>query len=155
LEEVSKASYTLKGYGQTMLNKIMLIGNLGRDPELNVTAEGTPVTKFSLAVSRNYTTKSGERKEETEWFNIVAWEKLAETCERYLHKGSKVYIEGRLTQRKYTDREGVQRTSVDVIASNMEMLTPKSASSGSESYSVAGVGDGNDPFLPDYPDDLS
>jgi single-strand DNA-binding protein len=138
-----------------MLNKIMLIGNLGRDPELNVTAEGTPVTKFSLAVSRNYTTKSGERKEETEWFNIVAWEKLAETCERYLHKGSKVYIEGRLTQRKYTDREGVQRTSVDVIASNMEMLTPKSASSGSESFSAVGVGDGNDPFLPDYPDDLS
>ncbi len=138
-----------------MLNKIMLIGNLGRDPELNVTAEGTPVTKFSLAVSRNYTTKSGERKEETEWFNIVAWEKLAETCERYLHKGSKVYIEGRLTQRKYTDREGVQRTSVDVIASGMEMLTPKSTTSGSESYSAVGAGDSNDPFLPDYPDDLS
>jgi single-strand DNA-binding protein len=155
MEELSKASYTLKGYGQTMLNKIMLIGNLGRDPELNVTAEGTPVTKFSLAVSRNYTTKSGERKEETEWFNIVAWEKLAETCERYLHKGSKVYIEGRLTQRKYTDREGVQRTSVDVIASSMEMLTPKSTSSGSESFSAVGVGDSNDPFLPDYPDDIS
>jgi single-strand DNA-binding protein len=138
-----------------MLNKIMLIGNLGRDPELNVTAEGTPVTKFSLAVSRNYTTKSGERKEETEWFNIVAWRQLAETCERYLHKGSKVYIEGRLTQRKYTDREGVQRMSVEVNASDMEMLTPKSASSGSESYAAAGVGDSNDPFLPDYPDDLS
>ena len=138
-----------------MLNKIMLIGNLGRDPELNVTAEGTPVTKFSLAVSRNYTTKSGERREETEWFNIVAWEKLAETCERYLHKGSKVYIEGRITQRKYTDKEGVQRTAVDVIASSMEMLTPKSASSDSESYSVVGAGDSNDPFLPDYPDDLS
>ena len=138
-----------------MLNKIMLIGNLGRDPELNVTAEGTPVTKFSLAVSRNYTTKSGERKEETEWFNIVAWEKLAETCERYLHKGSKVYIEGRITQRKYTDREGVQRTAVDVIASSMEMLTPKSASGGSDSYSAVGAGDSNDPFLPDYPEELS
>ena len=105
-----------------MLNKIMLIGNLGRDPELNVTAEGTPVTKFSLAVSRNTKTSTGERKEETEWFNIVAWRQLAEICERYLHKGSKVYIEGRLTQRKYTDREGVQRTSVEVIASDMEML---------------------------------
>ena len=138
-----------------MLNKIMLIGNLGRDPELNVTSDGTPVTKFSLAVSRNYTTKSGEKREETEWFNIVAWRQLAETCERYLHKGSKVYIEGRLTQRKYTDREGVQRMSVEVNASDMEMLTPKSASSGSESYAAAGVGDSNDPFLPDYPDDLS
>src|SRR5215471_12758975 len=138
-----------------MLNKIMLIGNLGRDPELNVTAEGTPVTKFSLAVSRNYTTKSGERREETEWFNIVAWEKLAETCERYLHKGSKVYIEGRLTQRKYTDKEGTQRTSVEVIANDMKMLDSKSASSGSDSFSVVGAGDNSDPFLPDYPDDLS
>ncbi|HEX6109080.1 MAG TPA: single-stranded DNA-binding protein [Ktedonobacteraceae bacterium] len=138
-----------------MLNKIMLIGNLGRDPELNVTSDGTPVTKFSLAVSRNYTTSSGEKREETEWFNIVAWRQLAERCERYLHKGSKIYIEGRLTQRKYTDREGVQRTSVEVIANEMEMLTPKSASSGSESYSAVSAGDNNDPFLPDYPDDIS
>jgi single-strand DNA-binding protein len=138
-----------------MLNKIMLIGNLGRDPELNVTSDGTPVTKFSLAVNRNTKTSTGEKKEETEWFNVVAWRQLAEICERYLHKGSKVYIEGRLTQRKYTDREGIQRTSVDVNASDMEMLTPKSASSGSEGYSAVGAGDNNDPFLPDYPDDIS
>jgi single-strand DNA-binding protein len=138
-----------------MLNKIMLIGNLGRDPELQVTSDGTPFTRFSLAVSRNYTTKSGERREETEWFNIVAWRQLAETCERYLHKGSKVYIEGRVTQRKYTDKNGLERTSVDVTITEMEMLTPKSASSDSESYSAVGVGDSNDPFLPDYPDDLS
>jgi single-strand DNA-binding protein len=140
-----------------MLNKIMLIGNLGRDPELNVTAEGTPVTKFSLAVNRYTKTSTGERKEETEWFNIVAWRQLAEICERFLHKGSKVYIEGRLTQRKYTDREGVQRISVEVTANEMQMLDSKasSASSGSESYSAVGAGDSNDPFLPDYPDDLS
>lgn len=138
-----------------MLNKIMLIGNLGRDPELNVTAEGTPVTKFSLAVNRTYKLNTGEKKEETEWFNIVAWNKLAETCERYLHKGSKVYIEGRLTQRKYTDKEGIQRTAVEVIANDMKMLDSKSASSGSDSFSVVGAGDNSDPFLPDYPDDLS
>ncbi len=138
-----------------MLNKIMLIGNLGRDPELNVTAEGTPVTKFSLAVNRTYKSNTGEKKEETEWFNIIAWNKLAETCERYLHKGSKIYVEGRLTQRKYTDREGMQRISVEVIANDMKMLDSKSASSGSESYSTVGAGDSNDPFLPDYPDDLS
>jgi single-strand DNA-binding protein len=136
-----------------MLNKIMLIGNLGRDPELNVTQEGTPVTKFSLAVSRNTKTSTGERKEETEWFNVVAWRQLAETCERYLHKGSKVYIEGRLQTRKYTDRNGVERTSIEVVASDMEMLTPKSASSSSESSS-AGSADDRDPFLPDYPDDI-
>ena len=128
-----------------MLNKIMLIGNLGRDPELNVTAEGTPVTKFSLAVSRK--TSSGEK--ETEWFNVVAWRQLAEICERYLHKGSKVYIEGRLSQRKYTDREGIQRTAVDVIATDMEMLSPKPTSG-----SVL-EGENHDPFLPDFPEDAS
>ena len=133
-----------------MLNKILLIGNLGRDPELNVTSDGTPVTKFSLAVSRK--TNTGEK--ETEWFNIVAWRQLAEICERYLHKGSKVYIEGRLTQRKYTDRDGVQRTSVEVIANDMKMLDSKAASSGSEVYSAASTGDNNDPFLPEFPEDL-
>src|SRR5579863_3025477 len=135
-----------------MLNKIMLIGNLGRDPEMNYTPSGVAVTKFSLAVNRYTKTSSGERKEETEWFNIVAWRQLAEICEKYLHKGSKVYIEGRITQRKYTDREGMQRTAVDVIANDMKMLDSKSASSGSEGYS-AGSSDSGDPFLPDFPDE--
>src|SRR6266478_7411881 len=125
-----------------MLNKIMLIGNLGKDPELQVTSDGTPFTRFSLAVNRSYTSLSGEKVEETEWFNIVVWRQLAEICERYLHKGSKVYIEGRLSQRKYNDREGIQRTTVDVIATDMEMLSPKSTSSSVEE------GEGRDPFLP-------
>jgi single-strand DNA-binding protein len=123
-----------------MLNKIMLIGNLGRDPEMNYTQNGTALTKFSLAVSRSYKTSSGEKRDETEWFNIVAWDKLAETCNQYLHKGNKVYIEGRLTQRKYTDKEGNQRTAVDVIASDMEMLTPKSTQAGSSEF-LAGDSD--------------
>ena len=129
-----------------MLNKIMLIGNLGKDPELNVTPDGTPVTKFSLAVNRRYKGANGEQKEETEWFNIVTWRQLAEICERYLHKGSKVYIEGRLTQRKYTDREGVQRTTVEVIANDMKMLDKKPEASLSEGSDL-------DPFLPDFPED--
>src|SRR5258708_9257081 len=137
-----------------MRRKVMIIGNVGRDPELNVTSDGTPVTKFSLAVNRNYKSRTGDRKEETEWFNIVAGRQLEETCERYLHKGSRVYIEGRMTQRKYTDREGVQRTSVEVIANDMQMLDTKAASSGSESYAAGSTGDRSDPFLPDYPDDL-
>jgi single-strand DNA-binding protein len=118
----------------------MLIGNLGRDPEMNYTQNGTALTKFSLAVSRSYKTSSGEKRDETEWFNIVAWDKLAETCNQYLHKGNKVYIEGRLTQRKYTDKEGNQRTAVDVIASEMEMLTPKSTQAGSSEF-LAGDSD--------------
>lgn len=120
-----------------MLNKIMLIGNLGRDPEFQVTSEGTPVAKFSLAVSRTFTAK-GERKEETEWFNIVTWSKLAEICEKYLHKGSKVYIEGRISQRKYTDKDGIQRTAVDVVANEMQMLDSKASSGGSGNYSQSG-----------------
>jgi len=134
------------------MNKIILIGRLGKDPELQVTPDGTPVTKFTLAVNRYSKTSSGERKEETDWFNVSAWRQLAETCEKYLHKGSKVYIEGRLTQRKYTDREGIQRTSIDVTINEMEMLDPKSASSGSAGYS-AGSSDSGDPFLPDFPDE--
>jgi len=132
-----------------MLNKIMLIGNVGKDPELQVTSDGTPFTRFSLAVNRSYKSSSGEKVEETEWFNVVTWRQLAEICERYLHKGSKVYIEGRLSQRKYTDREGIQRSAVDVIATDMEMLSPKSTSSSVEE------GEGRDPFLPDFPEDVS
>ena len=113
-----------------MLNKIMLIGNVSKDPDMQVTAEGTPFTRFSLAVNRSYTSSNGEKVEETEWFNIVVWRQLAEICERYLHKGSKVYLEGRLSQRKYTDREGLQRTNVEVIANEMEMLSPKLVPSG-------------------------
>src|SRR6058998_1110082 len=115
-----------------MLNKIMLIGNLGKDPEMNYTPGGLAITKFSLAVSRNKKTSTGERQEETDWFNIVAMDKRAEICNQYLHKGSKVYIEGRLTQRKYTDKNGIERTSVEVQATDMEMLDSKPASSGSE-----------------------
>src|SRR5439155_24274018 len=108
-----------------MMNKIMLIGNLGRDPEMNYTPSGVAVTKFSLAVNRITKSSTGEKEKETEWFNIVAWQKLAEICNQYLHKGDKVYIEGRVQQRKYTDRNGVERNAFDVIANDMEMLTTK------------------------------
>jgi single-strand DNA-binding protein len=119
-----------------MLNKIMLIGNLGRDPELSYTPSGKAIAKFSLAVSRRRRDESGEQREETQWFNIVAWERLAETCNNYLHKGSKVYIEGRMTSRKYTDKDGVERTAWEVTATDMEMLTPKGGdgSGGGSSY---------------------
>lgn len=118
------------------MNKIILIGNLGRDPEMSYTQNGTAVTKFTLAVTRRYgKSASGER--ETDWFNIVAWNQLAETCNNYLKKGQKVYVEGRLEQRKYTDKDGNPRTAIDVIINEMEMLTPKSqqpGSSGHDSY---------------------
>ena len=108
-----------------MLNKIMLIGNLGRDPELSYTPSGKAIAKFSLAVSRRRRDESGEQREETQWFNVVAWERLAETCNNYLKKGSKVYIEGRMTSRKYTDKDGVERTAWEVTATDMQFLEQK------------------------------
>jgi single-strand DNA-binding protein len=110
-----------------MLNKILLIGNLGREPEMTYTEAGIAVTKFSLAVNRRYKDQEGERREETQWFNVVAFNQLAELMTTYLHKGSKVYIEGRMTSREYTDKEGAKRTAWDVVASEMEMLDPKGA----------------------------
>ena len=137
-----------------MLNKIMLIGNLGKDPEMNYTPSGVALTKFTLAVNRNIKTSTGEKQEETEWFNIIVWRQLAETCNTYLHKGSKVYIEGRLQQRKYTDKNGIERWATEVILNEMEMLTPKSEqSSGSSSEFLAGNADDTDPLgdLEDHP----
>ena len=114
-----------------MLNKIMLIGNLGRDPEMSYTPSGKAVTKFTVAVSRRWTDReSNERREETTWFNAVAWDRLAETCTQYLHKGSKVYLEGRMTSRKYTNKDGVEMTAWDVNLTDMQMLDPRSAEGG-------------------------
>jgi single-strand DNA-binding protein len=109
-----------------MLNKIMLIGNLGKDPEMTYTPAGKAITKFSLAVSRRWNDRqTNEKHEETTWFYVVAFDRLAETCSTYLHKGSKVYIEGRMTSRKYTNKDGVEVTAWDVNASEMEMLDTK------------------------------
>ena len=109
------------------MNKVMLIGNVGRDPELKyLPTSGSANANFSLAVSRRWTDKNtSERKEETTWFNIVAWNQLAETCSQYVHKGDKLFVEGRFTSRKYTDKDGIERTTFDVIITDMEMLTPK------------------------------
>jgi single-strand DNA-binding protein len=124
-----------------MLNKIMLIGNLGKDPDMSYTEAGVAITKFSLAVNRRYKSQSGERKEETTWFNVVAFNQLAETMNTYLHKGSKVYIEGRMNSRKYTDKEGVERTAWEVTASEMQMLDPKGMTSGDSDASGASTPD--------------
>ena len=105
------------------LNKIQIIGHLGRDPEMRYTPGGTPVTNFSVAVSRRRRGQDGQSMDETEWFRVVCWEKLAEIADQYLKKGARVYIEGRVQVRKYTGNDGVERTSVDVITNDMIMLS--------------------------------
>ncbi len=104
------------------LNKVMIIGHLGRDPEMRYTPSGRPVTTFSVATSRSWNTVDGERHQETEWFNIVAWGNLAEICKQYLTKGQQVYIEGRLQTRKWEDKEGNKHSSVEIVANGMMML---------------------------------
>ena len=107
------------------LNKVMIIGHLGRDPEMRYTPSGRPVTTFSVAVSRSWSSSDGSRRSETEWFSIVAWGNLAEICKKYLNKGQQVYIEGRLQTRQWEDKEGQKRTSVEVVANEMMMLSDR------------------------------
>ena len=104
------------------LNKVQIIGHLGRDPEMRYTPSGRPVTTFTVAVSRSWNTVDGERHNETEWFNFVAWGNLSEICKQSLNKGQLVYMEGRLQTRRWDDKEGVKHTSVEVVANEMMML---------------------------------
>ena len=104
------------------LNKVMIIGNLGADPEMRFTPSGSPVTSFRIASSRTFTTPEGEKKQETEWFTIVAWSKLAELCNQFLSKGRMAYVEGRLKTRSWEDKEGIKHYKTEVIASQVIFL---------------------------------
>jgi single-strand DNA-binding protein len=104
------------------LNKVMIIGHLGRDPEMRYTPSGRPVTTFSVAATRSWTTAEGERREETEWFNVVAWGTLAEICNQHLRKGQQVYLEGRLQTRRWDDAEGRKHFATELVAREMIML---------------------------------
>ena len=123
------------------MNKIILIGRLGKDPEMSYTPNGLAVTKFTVAINRYAKSQTGERQDETDWYSIVAFNKLAETCNTFLKKGSKVYIEGRLAQRKYTDRNNVDRVALEVTLTEMENLTPRDPQSVSSSSSGFGGAD--------------
>lgn len=108
------------------INKVILVGNLGGDPEIRFTKSDQAVASFSLATSEKWTDKeSGEKQEKTEWHRIVAWGKLGEICGEYLSKGKQVYIEGRLQTREWEDNDGVKRQTTEVIANNMTMLGHK------------------------------
>lgn len=105
-----------------MLNKVILIGRLGRDPETRYMPNGEAVCNFSVATSEKYTDKNGQRQESTEWHNVTMYRKLAEIAGQYLKQGSQVYIEGKIKSRKYTDKNGVERTAYDIIANELKML---------------------------------
>jgi single-strand DNA-binding protein len=107
------------------LNKVQLTGHLGADPEMRYTAQGSAVTTFRVASNRSWKDREGSAHEETEWFRIVAWDKLGEICNSYLTKGTRVYVEGRLQTRKYTDRDGQERYATEVIAQDMIILSAR------------------------------
>jgi single-strand DNA-binding protein len=113
-----------------MVNKVILIGNLGADPEVRHTQNGIPVATFNIATSERRKGQDGQMQEQSEWHKIVAWDKLAGICSEYLHKGMRVYIEGKLQTRKWQDKDGHDRWTTEIIARDMKMLTPKGSESG-------------------------
>ena len=104
------------------MNKIIIIGNLGRDPEMRYSTSGNPMTSFSVATNRRYTTATGEQRDETEWFNCTAFGRLADTCNQYLTRGQQVYVEGRLSTRQYDRRDGTPGFSLDVFVTDVQFL---------------------------------
>lgn len=119
------------------INKVMLIGRLGKDPEVKYTNNGTPVAKFTVATDEVYKDRSGEQQKHTEWHSIVAWNKLAEICGEYLTKGKQVFIEGSIRSRQWEDQSGNKRTSYEIIAREMKMLGSKADSPGGFTRSEA------------------
>jgi single-strand DNA-binding protein len=111
------------------LNKVMIIGNVGTDPEMRYTANGNAVTTFRIACSRSFNSPDGERREETEWFTVVAWNKLAETCSQFLQKGRRAYVEGRLQTRSWEGQDGQRRYRTEVIANTVLFLDRAQATS--------------------------
>lgn len=119
-----------------MVNKVILIGRLGKDPEVRYTPDGTMVTNFNLATDEQRKDKNGEKIQRTEWHKIVTWGKLAEICGNYLVKGKLVYVEGRIQTRSWEDKEGVKRYTTEIIASNMQMLDSKGQNKTGDASSV-------------------
>lgn len=124
------------------VNKVILVGRLGRDPETRYTGGGQPVANFSIATDFSYKDRNGERQKRTEWHKVVAWRKLAEIVQQYLKKGSLVYIEGRLETREWQDKEGQKRYSTEIIANEMKMLGGRGDGAAAAASAGAGAGYG-------------
>lgn len=130
------------------LNKVMIIGNVGTEPEMRFTPNGNPVTTFRVATSRTYNTSEGERKQETEWFTVVTWNKLAESCNQFLSKGRRAYIEGKLRTRTWEGQDGQRRTRVEIVAERVLFLDRQAVGSVSEEAGIheEGLEAGDLPF---------
>lgn len=134
------------------LNRMMVIGNLGTDPEMRYTPNGNPVTSFRLATTRNYTSGDGERQQDTEWFTVVAWNQLAELCNQYLAKGRRAYVDGRLHSHSWEGPDGQTRFRNEIIAERVLFLDRPSSSGAPPGESEGGTSTGTGPGI--GPDDL-
>ena len=142
------------------LNKMLVIGNVGTDPEMRYTPNGNPVTSFRLATNRRYTTAEGEQREETEWFTISAWNRLAELCNQYVTKGMRIYVEGRLKSDSWTGNDGETRFRMEITANDVRFLdragttsevdssNPAASNSAASNSAASSAPDGNVDDLP-------
>ena len=135
------------------VNKVMLVGNLGKDPEVRYTGSGVAVATFSVATNESWKDQEGNPQERTEWHNIVAWRKLAEICGQYLKKGSKIFLEGRLQYRTYDDKNGVKRYVTEIVMNEMVMLDSRGGGAQPGSGDP-GPSASDQPPMPDPADDL-
>jgi single-strand DNA-binding protein len=135
------------------LNKVMLIGNLGKDPELRFTPSGRAVARFPIATSEAWTTPEGQKQERTEWHNVVVWGKQAESCGQYLNKGRQVYIEGSIRSRQYDDKEGQKRYITEVIAQRVQFLGGGARGDGAGRGAGGGGGGGGEDMPAPMPED--
>jgi len=140
------------------VNKVILIGRVGQDPEVRYTSSGAPVANFSVATDESFKSRNGEQQQHTEWHRIVAWNKLAEICGEYLTKGKLVYIEGSIRSRQWEDQSGNKRTSYDIVARSMQMLgsradAERAAGAGARSAAPQGAGSEQHDTGPEPPAD--
>jgi single-strand DNA-binding protein len=128
------------------VNKVILVGRLGRDPETRYTGGGQPVCNFSMATDESFKSKTGERQKRTEWHKIVVWGKQAEIAQQYLKKGSQIFLEGRIQSREWMDKENQKRTSYEIVATNFRMLGSRSESMGGGAGAGQGTGGGSSDY---------
>src|SRR5262245_23303800 len=153
-ENITIAPHTDGASAMASVNKVILIGNLGRDPELRYTQGGQAVANFTLATNERFSTKDGDKQERTEWHRIVAWGRTGELCAQYLSKGRSVYIEGRLQTREWEDKEGQKRRTTEIVANTVQFLGGRGEGGSAGPASGFGDGGGFDAGAPPPPDDV-
>ena len=145
---------TAKNFQEMSFNKVILIGNVGKDPEVRHLETGTAVSSFTLATTERYRNRAGELQDQTEWHNIVCWRNLAELSEKYIKKGAQIFVEGKIRTRSWQDQTGAKRYTTEIVADNIRLLDRKGAAPSAPAEPVAPVQGFSAPIMEDTSDDL-